>query len=77
MKSTCEKRQNCSFIVNDHTFGESCSTTNSRCTVLDYVYACGSKYYNINYIAKTSIRYSFLFSNDMNYKSWNMWVNIM
>ncbi|VDI27508.1 Hypothetical predicted protein [Mytilus galloprovincialis] len=46
MKNTCEKRQNCSFIVNDHTFGESCSTANSRCTVLDYVYACGKATWN-------------------------------
>lgn len=48
LRHACEKRQNCSFIVSDYTFKVSCATANSRCTVLDYVYACISKYSNIN-----------------------------
>ncbi|VDI27514.1 Hypothetical predicted protein [Mytilus galloprovincialis] len=40
LKSTCENRRNCTFLVDDHNFGESCSTSVSRCTIFDYVYSC-------------------------------------
>lgn len=45
IKTTCENRRNCSFIANDHTFGEACSESHSRCTIFDYVYTCSSKCY--------------------------------
>ncbi|CAG2234180.1 unnamed protein product [Mytilus edulis] len=40
MKSICGNRRNCTFVANDHHFGVSCSGSNSRCTIFDYVYTC-------------------------------------
>ncbi|XP_071142265.1 uncharacterized protein [Mytilus edulis] len=40
MQTRCNNRTTCLFTANDHTFGVSCSTLNSRCTIFEYVYTC-------------------------------------